>query len=256
MCAGCLTCVRACAEANGLPPPGVEIGPDGRTSEEQFSIVNGYEHDASDFGYVFVKRQCMHCIEPACVSACLTKAMYKTDEGPVIWRANKCMGCRYCMLSCPVDAPKFEYDSPIPRIRKCELCADRLAEGLLPACVESCPSGAITFGRRSELLDEARTRISEEPDLYQHHIFGEHELGGTSWLYLASAPFDEVGFPAGLGTTPLPRLTKEFLYGVPVLLTLMPAFLLAVSQATKRERRIAESGASHDERGAQRSRVG
>ena len=136
--------------------------------------------DIDGNGPVNVKSQCMHCLQPACAAACLTKAMVKTSEGPVVWRSDKCMGCRFCMISCPFDIPKFEYHSANPRIQKCRMCWDRLAEGEVPACVENCPAKCTVFGKRSELLDLARARIYAEPDKYVHHIYGEHEAGGTS----------------------------------------------------------------------------
>ncbi len=232
LCEGCRECEFACAEANGLPeaPDEVDFTEERNTSETQWSVINRYD---TDEGEVFVKRQCMHCLRPACASACLTKAMLKTPEGPVVWREDKCMGCRFCMLSCPFDVPKFEYDSANPRIQKCHMCWERLEEGEVPACVESCPYEAITFGPRSEMIDEARRRIYQEPDKYVHQIYGEHEAGGTSWLYLASVPFDQLGFRTDLGTTPYPDLTREFLYAVPFVLTVIPPFLLALSKASK-----------------------
>jgi len=234
-CVGCRTCEAACAEANGLPEPPADdavLEAERKPSTEQWSVINRCETDA---GEVFVKRQCMHCVTPACASACLTKAMYKTEDGPVIWRENKCMGCRFCMVSCPFDMPKFEYDSAVPRIQKCRMCFDRLAEGGLPACVENCPAEALTFGRRSEMLAEARKRIVENPETYADHIYGEHEVGGTGFLYLSAVPFEQLGFRTDLGQTAYPRLTEDFLYGVPIVLTLWPAFLLALSQATKKD---------------------
>jgi Fe-S-cluster-containing dehydrogenase component len=234
-CVGCRTCELACAEANGLPePPGDDavLASERKPSTEQWSVINRFETDA---GEVFVKRQCMHCVQPACAAACLTRAMYKTQDGPVIWRESKCMGCRFCMVSCPFDMPKFEYDSAVPRIAKCRLCQDRLAEGGRPACVENCPAEALAFGRRSEMIAEARKRIVENPGAYVDHIYGEHEVGGTGFLYLAAVPFEQLGFRTDLGETAYPRLTEDFLYGVPIVLTLWPAFLLALSQATKKE---------------------
>jgi Fe-S-cluster-containing dehydrogenase component len=232
MCAGCRACEVACAEANGLPEPPdeVDFSEERNMSPTQWSVINRYD---TDEGKVFVKRQCMHCLRPACASACLTKAMQKTPEGPVVWREDKCMGCRFCMISCPFDVPKFEFDSANPRILKCGMCWERLEEGEVPACVKSCPFKAITFGPRSEMIEEARRRIYEKPDRYVHHIYGEHEVGGTSWLYLASVPFEQLGFRMDLGTTPYPDLTRGFLYAVPFVLTVVPPFLLALSRASK-----------------------
>jgi Fe-S-cluster-containing dehydrogenase component len=233
-CAGCRNCEVICAEANGLPEPDVMddsvLETVRKPSETQWSVMNRFE---TDVGEVFVKRQCMHCVQPACASACLTKAMKKTDEGPVVWRANKCMGCRFCMVSCPYDMPKFEYNSANPKIQKCRMCWERLKKGELPACVENCPAEALTFGKRSEMIAEARRRIVEESETYVDHIYGEHEVGGTGFLYLAAVPFDQLGFRTDLGSMAYPKLTQDFLYGVPIVLTLWPAFLLALSNATK-----------------------
>jgi formate dehydrogenase iron-sulfur subunit len=233
-CVGCQSCEYACADANGLPEPEGEplVGTVRQQTPQQWSVVNEYETDA---GEVYVKKQCMHCCQPACGSACLTKAMLKTKEGPVIWRESKCMGCRFCMVSCPFDIPKFEYDSPVPKIQKCQLCWERLQEGEKPACVEECPEEALVFGKRKDLIEIAYSRIYENPDKYYHHVYGEHEAGGTSWMYLSAVPFEQLGFRTDLGTDAFPELTKEFLYGVPIVLTLWPAFLLGVNNATKKE---------------------
>lgn len=240
-CIGCRMCEYACAEANGLPTPDaeVELGPDRDTSTTEWSVIKKFETSA---GPVTVKRQCMHCLQPACTTACLTKAMYKTPEGPVTWRASKCMGCRYCMVSCPFDVPRFEYHSAVPKIQKCVMCFSRIEQGERPACVSNCPAEALTFGRRTELLDEARSRIYQAPDKYVHHIYGENEAGGTSWMYLSAVPFEELGFRTDLGTTGYPMYTREFLYAVPLVLTIVPPFLLAISRATRRTEEALETG--------------
>jgi Fe-S-cluster-containing dehydrogenase component len=228
-CVGCRSCEFACAEANGLPEPDDDDAVLEQTRQQtpsQWTIINSYD---TDKGEVFVKKQCMHCNQPACGSACLTKAMLKTKEGPVVWREDKCMGCRFCMVSCPFDIPKFEYDKVVPKIQKCIFCADRLKQGELPACVDACPEEAIVFGKRRELIDEAQTRIYSNPDKYVHQIYGEHDVGGTGWLYLSSVPFEQLGFRTDLGTTAYPEFTKEFLYAVPIVLALWPAFLMGVA---------------------------
>lgn len=226
----------SCAEAHGLPKPEFDpkTGYDNprTTSVVQWTAVNRYQ---TDTGRLFVKRQCMHCSQPACVAACPTKAMYKTSEGPVIWREAKCMGCRYCMISCPFDVPKFEFGSAVPRIQKCILCWDRLEKGEQPACVQNCVGKALIFGQRSELMDTAKERIYRNPDKYHHHIYGEHEVGGTGWFYISRVPFEQIGFRTDLGTTAYPEYTRQFLYSVPVVLLLWPAMLLALNKATEKE---------------------
>jgi Fe-S-cluster-containing dehydrogenase component len=231
-CAGCQTCESACAEANGLPAPvgTIEAGVVRKTDESHRTVVNSIN---STKGEVFVKKQCMHCNEPACTAACLTQAMYKTKEGAVIWRGDKCMGCRYCMVSCPFDIPKFEYHSANPKIEKCNMCYGRLSEGKIPACVENCPAEALLFGKRRDLIKEARKRINDNPGQYEDHIYGEHEAGGTGFLYLSAVPFNELGFNTTLQTESYPALSKGFLYSVPTIFVLWPAMLLGLREATK-----------------------
>jgi len=247
-CIGCRTCEWACAEAHR--EAGVEFPEDAdfsvvrTTSDKQWTVVNRYE---TEKGIVYAKKQCMHCLQPACATACLTRAMRKTPEGPVTWTEDRCMGCRFCMVSCPFDMPKFEYHSAVPRIQKCVMCSERLAEGKQPACVENCPAGALTFGPRSALLEQARQRIYAEPDTYVHQVYGEDEVGGTGWLYLASVPFQQLGFRTDLGTTPFPTYTREFLYAVPVVLTVVPPLLLALSRASRA--RAAAQAEEHEEEG-------
>ena len=179
-----------------------------------------------------MRQSCNHCNNPACVSACLTKAMLKTDEGPVIWREDKCMGCRSCMISCPFGIPRFEYDSPNPKIQKCRMCFELLREGQKPVCVDSCPMEALIFGKRRDLLKIAKTRIYNNPDVYYDKIYGEHEVGGTALLYLSAVPYEEVEMRTDLGTTSYPEYTKTFLYSVPAVLILWPALLLGLYNAS------------------------
>jgi Fe-S-cluster-containing dehydrogenase component len=231
LCAGCQACEYACADKYGfaapedVPEPGVIRKPD----ETRRLTVNSFN---TSKGEQFMRLACNHCNSPACASACLTKAMVKTEEGPVIWREPKCMGCRSCIISCPFDMPKFEYNSPNPKIQKCRMCYEEIVDGQLPACAENCPTGALLFGKRRDLLQVAKARISSDPDNYYPEIYGEKEVGGTGVLYLASVPFEEVGFRTDLGTTAYPEYNKTFLYSVPAVLILWPAFLLGLHSAT------------------------
>jgi Fe-S-cluster-containing dehydrogenase component len=234
-CIGCRSCEIACAEEHDLFVPDVvndsAFDKVRNTSEKQWTVVNKFESEKGD---VFVKRQCMHCWQPACTSACLTNAMYKTKDGPVIWREGKCMGCRFCMVSCPFDIPKFEYHEWNPKIQKCNMCWDRLEKGQKPACVSACPTDALMFGMKRELMEIARHRVYNHPNKYVREIYGEHEVGGTGWLYLSAVPFEQIGFRTDLGTTPYPEYTRDFLYAVPVILFAVPAFLLGLHLLSER----------------------
>jgi len=231
-CVGCQECEKACAIAHNLPEPQDEIkaGVLRKTSETQRCAINLFN---TTKGEVYVRKQCMHCNEPACAAACLTEAMHKTIEGPVIWREPKCMGCRYCMVSCPFDVPKFEYNSANPKIQKCDMCYDRILKGEKSACIEACPGEAITFGTRRELIAEARKRIAENPELYFDQIYGENVAGGTGWLYLSPVPFNEIGLNTKLQNSSYPELTKGFLYSVASVDVLLPPLLLGIYAATK-----------------------
>jgi formate dehydrogenase iron-sulfur subunit len=234
LCEGCQECEVACAAANGLPEP--TDYPDSaikrQLKPDQYSVINAVETSA---GELYTKQQCMHCAQPACAAACLTQAMKKQKEGPVTWTEGKCMGCRYCMVSCPFDIPKFEFDDNNPKIGKCQMCFDKLKQGEVPACVENCPAGALTFGTRSEILQEAHHRILEDPSSYVDHVYGEYEAGGTSWINISPVPFEELGFKTDLETTPYPELTKGFLYSVPSVFVLWPALLMGLREAIKKD---------------------
>jgi len=230
-CMGCRTCEYECASANNLPQPPDDVQGIRKTDETHRTVVNEFN---TSKGVLYSKTQCMHCNEPACVAACLTQAMYKTKEGPVIWRGDKCMGCRYCMVSCPFDIPKFEYHSPNPKIEKCTMCFEsKLQNGGIPTCAENCPNEALLYGTRRELIREARKRIAGQPDVYIDQIYGEREAGGTGWLYLSSVPFEELGLKTNIQKASYPELTKTFLYSVPTVFVLVPALLAGIHQATK-----------------------
>lgn len=239
LCVGCRACEIACAEAHGLPEPEEELkaGIQRKTSVNQRCTINAFD---TEKGEVYVRNQCMHCNEPACAAACLTQAMYKTKEGPVIWREEKCMGCRYCMVSCPFDVPKFEYESANPIIQKCDMCYDRVKEGEMPVCVETC-GYALYFGTRRELIAEARRRIAESPEMYIDSIYGEHTVGGTGYLYLSPVPHNELGFDIKLQKESYPSLTKSFLFSVPAVDVLVPSLLLGLHAATKNKQNKTEN---------------
>jgi formate dehydrogenase iron-sulfur subunit len=197
---GCRACQNACKSWNGLPPDSngfdnIYDNPS-NLSSKTFTIIKAKEFDINGQNQLFfTKYQCMHCNIPACANACPVSAFTKTAEGPVIYDEGKCIGCRYCMTACPFGVPSYEWDSPLPWVRKCTFCADRLSQGMGPACVNACPAGALKFGKRTELIAEARQRITAEPARYIDHIYGEKEKGGTSWLYLSPVPFSELGLP-------------------------------------------------------------
>jgi formate dehydrogenase iron-sulfur subunit len=232
-CVGCRTCEAACNEVNKLPPPKIPFEDQSvfektrRTDAQALTVVNRYPNPKSGEPPIYVKHQCRHCDEPACASVCLVKAFTKTREGAVTYNKGICIGCRYCMTACPFHVPAYEYNDPFsPEIKKCTMCFDtRVSKGGIPGCVEACPMEAMTFGKRSDLLKLARRRIMEHPERYIDHIYGEREVGGTSWLYISGVPFEQLGFRMDLGTKPYPELARGFLSMVPAVLVIWPALL-------------------------------
>ena len=244
-CVGCRACEAACAEANALPPPTEDEAvflKKRDTSEQSFTVVNRTEKEGG--GERFAKKQCMHCLAPACASACPVTAMQKLPSGPVVYDASKCMGCRYCMIACPFDIPKYEYGSIAPRVRKCTFCAERQAKGLKPACTEVCPSGALTFGRRAQLLELANIRIYTNPARYVHHVYGEREAGGTSWLYLTDVPLEQLALRSDMSERPYPDLVAGALGAPPFVMTLWPPLLMGLYAFSHQREEVAKDEAA------------
>jgi formate dehydrogenase iron-sulfur subunit len=203
-CVGCRACVYACKEINDLPRDEAQ-----HLNSETWCVVEARAG-------LNVRRQCMHCLDPACVSVCPVGALEKHPEGPVTYDEDACMGCRYCMVACPYRVPKYEWDSPLPRMQKCIMCFhQRVSEGKQPACTEACPAQATMFGERNDLIREGRARIRRNPERYVDHVYGVEEAGGTSVLYLSSLPFERLGFPMKLEKRPYPRLIWRILSTVP-----------------------------------------
>ena len=247
-CIGCRKCEAACNKVNELPAPSQPfddlsvLTQNRRTDAKTFTVVNQYAPNQAAATPVYRKIQCNHCLEPACASACFVNAFTKTKAGAVIYDETVCVGCRYCMIACPFEIPTYEYDKALtPRVRKCTLCSPRIEKGLLPGCVEDCPTEALTYGKRDDLIRIARQRIHRFPERYVDHVYGEHEMGGTSWLYLSAVPFSQIGMREDLGVTPAPLLTKGALSAVPIVVGLWPVLLTGIYAISKRKEKIADS---------------
>ncbi|MCE9636016.1 MAG: 4Fe-4S dicluster domain-containing protein [Planctomycetes bacterium] len=228
-CGGCRECVKACTKSHGLaanPETVTELSADARTC-----IRPNGEYNVRDL--------CRNCLSPSCASVCPVGALKKDERGPVKYDADKCIGCRYCMVACPFNMPRYEWKSAVPRVQKCDLCVDRLDRGEPPACAAACRQEATVFGKRKDLIAEAHRRIAESPDEYHPHVYGEHEVGGTSVLFLTPYPVEELGFKASLGTEPLPDLTVVVPRRIPAIVLCGGAALSAVWWITRRRDEVA-----------------
>lgn len=253
VCVGCRHCEWACREAHNLPADDLEKYSDNsvfkqyrRPDSKTLTVVNEFENKKNPLLPIYVKVQCMHCEKPACVSACIVGALTKREDGSVVWDDTKCIGCRYCMVACQFQIPTYDYDKSIdPHIWKCDLCSERRAEGKLPACVDICPNEALIFGKRSEVLRIAKSRIKRKPDVYIEHIYGESEVGGTSWMYIAGRNFEELKMPP-LGSATAPGISEAIQHGIfayfvpPVTLYALLGALMWITRKNKDEKKEEE----------------
>lgn len=235
LCVGCRACQTACKRRSDLPHEidSQELYEMPRDlSADTWTLIQLYQGEE---GESFVKHQCMHCIDPACVSVCPVAALQKTEEGPVVYYGNRCIGCRYCMAACPFGIPKSQWEKALPLIQKCDFCADRQANGEEPACGEACPTGALIFGKRKDMLATAKARLKEDPDFVQH-VYGETEAAGTSMLYISKVGFDKLGFP-DIDDTDFAKITWPYMLSVPGVIGVMVSLSTAIYLYTHRNKK-------------------
>jgi formate dehydrogenase iron-sulfur subunit len=240
LCIGCEECVLACKRVNHTgedAPWAWQRDPSDLSSTRWTTIVRAPRGR-------YVRVHCRHCLEPACASACPVGALHRTPEGAVTYDSTICMGCRYCMVACPFKMTRYEWSSPTPRVRKCVLCYEKIRRGELkqPACTAACPAQATIFGDREVLLAEARARLRAHPGRYIDHVWGEHEVGGTSVLYISDVDLSSAGWPAGLKNSSYPALTLPALHLVPGTFVGVTVAMAGLSWVIRRRQKLAEEG--------------
>ena len=242
-CTGCRGCQVACKQWNQLSAEktrffsgeGYQNPP--AMSEYTFTRIKFKDYQKNGQNeFAFYKEMCMHCNEPACASVCPVGAFTKSDEGPVVYNAGRCIGCRFCMVACPFGIPKYEWSKALPLVKKCTGCYSRIKEGMEPACATACPT-AITYGNRSDMIKEAQRRLKNRPKHYFQEIYGKEEAGGTSILYLTHQPLDELGFKK-VTQRPLPSYTWQALRLVPGIFLTVGGGLSLLSWFTHRKERL------------------
>jgi formate dehydrogenase iron-sulfur subunit len=242
-CIGCEECVAACKKANGTGEDDLPWKWQGGAAELSSTRWTTIARTQGRF----VRVHCRHCLDPACAAACPVGALHRTPDGAVTYDATICLGCRYCVLACPFRITRYEWDSPVPRVRKCIFCHDAVASGRLaePACTAACPTEATVFGEREALLAEARRRIAAAPRRYLHHVWGEDEVGGTSVLYISDVDLQGAGWPRTLPGHPVPELAEKVLGTVPATFLTVGAAMASVHWVVRRrEKRAAEAAAA------------
>lgn len=240
-CIGCMECVEACKKVNHLENdvPRLWDLDDGLSARNWTSVI-GRPDDK------YVRKQCRHCLEPACVSACPVGALHKTAIGAVVYDSKRCIGCRYCMVACPFGIPRYDWDSTVPHVRKCQLCYERITQGQQPGCTEVCPTHATIYGDRDELLAEAHKRIREAPQKYINKVWGEHEVGGTSVLYISDIDLDFLTYGTHFSGAPLPDRTRPAMEAVPYTFAGMGAAMAGISWIIRRRMKMQDKQAQED----------
>lgn len=228
LCIGCAACSEACRETHHLSGKLNPLDLDA----DNFTVlkrVDGYK----------VRNLCRHCLKPACASSCPVGALKKTPEGPVVYDANKCIGCRYCFVACPYRIPRYQWNSTRPQVRKCDFCVERQKQGEATACADACPAEATVFGERAELLKEAHARLEAEPQWYFPNVFGETEGGGSSVLIITSPVIVEKALIYPTIKTPLPELTAAAHNKVPFVGFGVGTMLCGIWWLSKRRNEVA-----------------
>jgi len=287
LCIGCKACMSACKEVNNLPPEN-NVGENLwdtplELSGYTYNIIKIYQNgtmehkDKAENGFAHIKRSCLHCGDPSCVSACPTSAMTKDgNTGIVGYNKDACIGCRYCVAACPFGVPQFQYDTPTPQIAKCQLCRHRMPEGKYAACAESCPTGATIFGTYkalSEEIDRRKAMTPGQPNLfprrtpesgdthekaaaeYVDHVYGQKEVGGTQVRYLSGVAFDKLALPVGLPDRSYAadsETLQHSLYGGMVLPGVALAGLVAAAWRGSRDHRDEDDQDIFDQHGGQK----
>jgi formate dehydrogenase iron-sulfur subunit len=241
-CIGCEDCVAACKKANDT---GAADAPwEWQSEATGLSSTRWTTIERTSEGR-FVRVHCRHCLDPGCAAACPVSALKVTPEGAVAYDPSICLGCRYCLMACPFVMTRYEWESANPRVRKCILCYEELKAGRMeqPACTEKCPTEATIFGEREALLAEARRRIAAEPDKYIDHIWGEHEVGGTSVIYISDVDLTAAGWPARLSERPVPELATRVLNTVPATFIGVGVAMAGINWIVKRRQTLAAEAA-------------
>ena len=190
-CIGCKACQVACMEWNDLRDEvgtnvGVYTNPMDLTAQS-WTLMRFYEvePEPNHLEWLIRKDGCMHCADPGCLKACPSPgAIVKYANGIVDFISEHCIGCGYCIKGCPFDIPRM---NPVDnKVYKCTLCSDRVGVGLEPACVKSCPTGAITFGPKDDMVTYAEQRAADlkERGFKNAGLYNPAGVGGTHVMYV------------------------------------------------------------------------
>lgn len=202
-CTACRACTVACKQWKNLPAdPTPFVGefqshPDLSPSTLNLIRMTETIDDKGNFRWDFLKFQCMHCGDPACAKACPEDALIKKENGVVSFIEDKCVGCGYCVQNCPFGVPKI--DKERNKSTKCDLCEDRIENGMIPSCAQTCTANAILWGTREEMTAIAKKRVEELKKTYPNaQLYGvdkSNGTGGTTMMYILTDKPSVFGLP-------------------------------------------------------------
>ncbi|WP_022983027.1 MULTISPECIES: formate dehydrogenase subunit beta [Ideonella] len=191
-CIGCKACQTACMEWNDLrQEPGENVGVYDNPADltaNAWTVMRFTEYDnpsTGNFEWLIRKDGCMHCADPGCLKACPSPgAIIQYTNGIVDFHEENCIGCGYCVTGCPFNVPRISQKDK--KAYKCTLCSDRVAVGQEPACVKTCPTGAIMFGTKQAMKDQAEERIADlkERGFEKAGLYDPAGVGGTHVMYV------------------------------------------------------------------------
>ena len=219
LCIGCKACEVACKEWNGLEAEDTHNFGSYQSHEDlsasTWDLMRFTEVDLEDgdLAWLIRKDSCMHCEEPGCLLACPAPgAIVQYENGIVDFDQTKCIGCQYCVSGCPFDIPRF--DQKTKKVYKCTMCVDRISGGMEPACVKSCPTGAIRFGSKAEMVDYAVGKVEKLKGrgFDDAMLYDPSGVGGLHMMYVV--PRGNMLGDYGLPSDPEVKSTFSFIGGL------------------------------------------
>lgn len=258
-CDGCRACMVACKNWNDLPAEPQDflgsIQSHSKVTADTWNVLQFVEHENSkgNLEYLFRHSSCFHCKDAACEKVCPENAISYSEFGTVVIDHEKCVGCGYCVQNCPFDVISLkEYKDKngkeYRKANKCTMCTDRLEEGMQPACVTTCHTGAMEFGDKDEMIRKAEKRVQEIKGRFPNAmVYNPQGVGGTHTVYVLAEKPSVYGLPENPKVPTSAVLWKD--YAQPIGKMMIGATTMAVVGAFVTNKLFNKEGKGHEEDG-------